>query len=331
MVMTGNAMVTLAAILFLQPPGQSIHSRSQIVCDETCQRTPICSEPSLLCEAPKFSESLFNSKLDIKQQSLLTADQWKIYEQQVRFSSFTQAESYDEGVERYATIAEAVHLTAEKLSWRGINKKCKDLCTNAPFSDDCKSCQKHRPWAYAPKELEQAILTVFLHESGFRQDVHAGEAPLGRGDCKWMDIKTKKRTSPFAKNGTPIPGTCRSVCMGQINLGPDQKFGFYADDLVGTDLQHTMNCAEVTGRLLAQARNRCNGAEVGDIAMAMFSAYGTGGRCNSGGLGSKVPAKWALDRAKTYRRLKSAPTELSEKAKKALGVVKEEDGKVAQR
>lgn len=320
------AQAVLSGMLSLIPPGKTIYSQSLIEkCDVTCQMTPICPDPSLLCLPPKFSQEHFNLQLDLSRKEKLTPEQWTDYESEVRLASFVRAETYEEGLRRYAVIAEAISKTTQNLAWRNVNKQCKEECSNAPNSKPCNECRTVRPWTGSDKELATALVTIFNYESGFRKDVHSGVGPLGRGDCKWMDVVTKKHAAPFAKGATPIKGTCRSVCLGQINIGPDVKFGYKADDLVGTDLDSTMRCAEVAGRMLSQARARCSGPNVdyrGDWVAGMFGAYGSGGSCAPlFGTGRTLrAAPYPKQRAGTFWQVYRTTPELSAEVKALLGL-----------
>lgn len=108
-----KAEMVLAWMLQLQPPGASIYS--QVVVPADAPRA--CDDPiSLLCQPPKWSEA---------------------------HGAHTRPETFDEGLERYWTIAQSVAATGD---------------------------------------VAPAALTVIYHESGFRRDVHSGVGKWARGD-----------------------------------------------------------------------------------------------------------------------------------------------------
>lgn len=294
-------------------------------CDSQCQATPVCTNPSLLCSPPKFSQEIYDMKLDLSKKDQMSISEWGKYEERIRNSSFTRAETYEEGLQRYVTIAKAIEGVSTKITWGKVNPKCKDECSVAPNSANCKLCRGARPWTGSEKDLATSIVTIFMYEGGFRQDVQSGIGPLSRGDCKWENVTTHKRVPSNSKGAHPIKSTCRSVCLAQINIGPDIKFGYRAEDLVGQDLESTMRCAEVAGRMLAQARNRCSGPNVdytGDWVAGMFAAYGTGGACKpSAGTGASMKyATWPAKRAQTFRRVQTATPALTAEIQQALGI-----------
>jgi hypothetical protein len=108
-----KAEAILAWMLSLQPPGASIYS--QVVVEPNS--SPACDDAvSLLCQPPKWSEA---------------------------HGAYTRAETWDEGLPRYWTIAQSIAATGD---------------------------------------VAPAVLTVVYHESGFRRDTHSGVGKWARGD-----------------------------------------------------------------------------------------------------------------------------------------------------
>lgn len=134
------------------------------------------------------------------------------------------------------------------------------------------------------------LVAAFYHESGFREDIHAGIGSAARGDCKWTGKRIGK--------GKRIPGTCRSVCLGQMLFDPPHRSirvggkRYKQSDLVGTDLQSTRRCARVSSTLIRRALKRCSG----DHPLCVFGTYG----------GVRIPSRSKLirSRAETYYKLK---------------------------
>lgn len=94
------------------------------------------------------------------------------------------------------------------------------------------------------ERMAKMLVTVALHESSFREDVHAGRA---RGDGG------------------------RAYCLGQVH---PTEHGVVGKDLIGTDLAATERCMRTVKTVLTKALNRC-----GTVGGA-FSIYGTGRTCN---------------------------------------------------
>jgi hypothetical protein len=234
--------------------------------------------------------------------------------------SYSRTESKEEGLVRYAVIAEAVSDTSRNMNYhmcakqcvqmKKEAKKCKPLACREPVCEPdpvcpdekaieaCyKSCRKTSPWRWRRMEAIYSVLTIFSKESGFRADVHGGTGSHGLGDCAWKypdthPTKGGKRAAAWAKGANPVKKTCRSFCMGQINLGPKGKTrrGLSGADLVGIDLASTARCVEQTLRELSRSRLTCRKHE--DWAGAMFSAYGTGWSCTNPKLVARSGAFW---------------------------------------
>ena len=103
-----TAKVILAFMLSLMAPGKSIYSQVEVA-----ENSPaVCDDPTILCDAPKFSE---------------------------RRGGWYRAETYEEGLVRYWTIARAVYKATEG---------------------------KHF--------LTRLVVASMFNESGFRRDVHSG-------------------------------------------------------------------------------------------------------------------------------------------------------------
>jgi len=231
--------------------------------------------------------------------------------------SFTRAETYEEGLARYYVIASAARAVSLKMN----RPYCKSLCNKIKEKKEAFSCHKTclrtTNWRWSRKELEYLTLTVLKLESGYRADVHGGVPPKGRGDCAWKNQKTGKRTAAWAKGALPIMSTCKSVCLGQINLGQRGKVKYknqywYSDDLVGIDYTSTEQCLTAVGKYLSRSRLWCTShlaPRTNDWAGATMSMYGTGRVCDSKKLLKRSGVFW-----KTYNH----PIALQPKAKKTF-------------
>ncbi len=297
--MTPFAKYIFAMLLEIVTPGQSTYSRVQLpACDETCQQTPLCDNPhDWKCKPPQFSQQLYDQNLRKLQSAGVTTDKAKI---DAKLLSFTRPESYEEGLVRYAVIAQTIADVSDETT-RHICKKTCDAqsdethaaCSSSENKTQCMSeadgsakachnqCTKDAPWLWSRSDLAFMAATVTNQESGYRADVHGGTGALGRGDCDWR-FSDGRVATPFAKGASPVPGTCRSVCLGQINIGNGKTpGGWSANDLVGVDYQSTKRCITSVARTLARARTLCtrwNKAPT-NWAKATFAAYGTGASC----------------------------------------------------
>ena len=119
-----------------------------------------------------------------------------------------------------------------------------------------------------PPTVRRYLVTMFHHESGFREDIHSGVGEYSRGDCKWTGGKVGK--------GRQIPGTCRSVCSGQVLFDPPDGvitvngINYTQKDLVGTDLASTERCAHISATVIKRAMRVCKG----DHPFCVIGIYG---------------------------------------------------------
>lgn len=254
--------IILATLISIVSPGQSIYSQVAIdYCDEICQETPLCANPhDWRCKPPKFNKAIYDKKLE------------EYSPKEAKARSYTRPETYDEGIVRYAIIAQAISDVSESSTLNLCKQKCTD--------EQChKDCMRTALWKGSRKELAFMIATVASQESGFRADVHGGTGSAGRGDCKYQ-YPDGTPAQPFAKGAIPIAGTCKSVCLGQINIGNGTTSqGWKAADLVGIDLESTKRCFTVVAQNLSRSRSYCNRLGGKDWAKGTFAAYGSGSSC----------------------------------------------------
>lgn len=242
----------LAGMLFLMAPGKSVYS--QVVVAPEAPR-PCDDAYSLLCSPPHWSEA---------------------------HGAFTVAESYEQGLARYATIARAAAEVVSDQRW---------------------SSPRGTLWKY--------LVTFIYAESGFRRDVHEGLGSAASGDCDW---RTVKRGNNEVRER--IPGSCRSHCLAQIQLGPmhsrarTRVEGYGPRDLVGTDLASTKRCLEVATRVIDGALFHCSRWARGPVAACVVNQYG-------GGLIS-MKDKRVRERIRWLNKLSGAPTVLSPAVRELL-------------
>lgn len=266
----------LASMLTMVPPGNSLYSMVNIpFCDKACQELPACEVKSdWRCSKPKYSGR--------KHQKLIT----KALEDGISFEqaskntrpyAFKRYETKKEGMVRYITIAKSASRVSEI--------RTRSICTNKCTEDDeecIKECKKSAPWSWDRKALALMMITIARYESGFRRDVHSGD---GAGDCTWK--KNGRVVSPKVKGAKMDRNSCRSFCLGQINIGKGSirvNGNVWKEaDLVGIDAASTDRCFEAATKILSRSRHYCNswysGPRTKDWARATFSAYGSGNAC----------------------------------------------------
>lgn len=272
--MTKFAMIMLAKLLAIAPPGQTSLSQTPIpVCDIECQQTPQCdNRHHWRCKVPSFSKDLYYLHYSKLVKSGMEEEEAS---EKARLKAFTRAETYEEGFVRYAIIARAIDEVSKQSTYGLCTKKCTD--------NSCKEkCKQTALWRGSRENLAHIMLVVINQESGQRSDVHGGTGTYGRGDCVWKNAKGKV-VPAFTKKAYPVPGTCQSIGLGQRKLGKGKTIeGWTADDIVGLDLKHTKRSLTVMARGLSKARNICTRwgrKTVKRLPKAVFSAYGSGVSC----------------------------------------------------
>ncbi len=272
----------VAAAIQFAPPGYSHYSQVPITyCDEVCQQTPVCDDPSKWnCKPPTMDSGIYQEKL---QELLDEGHSFEMASFYAKPLSYTRPETYEEGLVRYQVIGEAVVKAALQSSQRVCKQQCKQLTDEKEVVTCHHSCNAYAPWKWSYKELAYLTLTVWGNESGFRGDVHGGVGPDGRGDCGYL-----KAGKQVAANTPGATRFCKSVCLGQANVGMGYVVvagqRWYAKDLVGIDLASTYRCAMATMSTLARARGFCTGPmapATTDWAGATLSMYGTGNKCDA--------------------------------------------------
>lgn len=317
-VLSPPVIAILMHMVNLNGPGKSVYSQVLLDrCDEVCQQTLLCNNPAdWRCTKPKFDKETYEDNLT-ELQIRFPKEKFEDLAKEAKELSFTRPETYEESLARYITIAQAAtdvsnELTRSKFPDKKLFDECKDSLKYIYASDDqipkkCLAIKKQRPWRWSSNDLRLMIITVVKYESGFRRDVHSGHGPASRGDCEWRDSLTHKWAEPGAKGAYKIKGSCKSVCLGQINLGSKAGGttinGWGAEDLVGIDYESTKRCFTAIGHTLAAQRNRCTGfyaAKTSDWALATFTGYGTGGKCS-------IPHQWPGQRSTTFWKMRKHP------------------------
>lgn len=279
-----KVLILLSEMIHMIPPGNSSYSRVMIpYCNQECQESKICEKPTIECKTPKYEEWYFEEmKENLGEHYNPNMDEM------LKNQSFSRTETYEEGLIRYLTIAQAAYeVSIEKTMNSDERKFYYKKCGKWSNSKICSNLREQKPWKWAGDELAFALLTLAKHESSFRRDVHSGEGKLSMGDCIYM--KNGQRTH---KNDPEAERVCRSACLNQMKFFVNEetgelgtKFGTTQEDIVGIDLNSTKACFSLSADLFSKHRGWCSlkisGDNNTDWALQAFTAYGTGSTCVS--------------------------------------------------
>ena len=185
-----------------------------------------------------------------------------------RRQRFIRLETYREGLQRYADIASVMTTVAAETPH----------------------------WMGSDEDLVRLMLSVAYHESGFRRDVHEGSV---RGDCLFREVAGVQEA---------IPGTCRSHCLGQIYLLPEQRTerGYVPDQLVGLGRAATTRCVQTMADRLTDANRACSAQrnQRGVHPDCTFAMYG--------GVASYQEDPRIKARVRSYERLRRSDATLTD-------------------
>lgn len=264
--MSPLATAVLALAIAQAPPGRSPYSLEVLAECGTDPAAPTCPlEPVCADDAPACRAPKWSA----------TRNGW------------TRIESRAHAIRRYATIARTLVSTAERLAACERTKSCDPL-----------------GWSGTTKQLALSALTVAFHESGLREDVQFGHAPLGRGPAG-------------------------EACLLQVGLGQAPLYAMWlpaaerdqiaasakrreelAKSLLGDSEAALGRCFEVGMRMLARSRAACGRSGV-SWDYGMFSMYGSGRTCRAPVVGQS--------RSQTFQRLLTSRAELPDDAIALLG------------
>lgn len=201
----------------------------------------------------------------ISSSPLCSAPRWSAFR-----GGWVKVETKEEAAKRYLNAAEALADTAVYLT------RCIDESGNV--QEDCTPIY----WPEGPRSAACAILSSSIWESGYREDIMTGAPPAGRGsqgEACLMQVMPQY----IADNASW--------------LSSEQKKGLSQDEVVqmvlGTDKPSLSRCYEVGGRLLSRFRRATRTCGGHSWVYAMYSGYGTGGRCRE--------STWSQDRERTYK------------------------------
>lgn len=163
--------------------------------------------------------------------------------------AWVRPETAAEGTARYQVIAGELAAVAE---W-----------ATGPGADGWPELPERR-WRGGAEPLARALVVVAYHESGFREDVHAGlsafdgqDTARGDGSRSWCLIQRQLGLSANATSRYPHPR-------------------WAAGELVGTNAAATRRCLIVGADVLASAQDRCR-RQYDPSPACLIANYGGGG------------------------------------------------------
>jgi len=225
-----------------------------------CELTPQCNIKAWRCAPPRWSNARGG---------------WVI------------AESKASARARYRKIANSI----ARVSF--LHARCRD--SYGTVLEDCTPSG----WPEGPRSLAMVAATTALWESGLREDIMFGHAPMGRGamgeTCMMQIMPNQIRQ--FAKW---IPAEELKVYdklpFGRERSEWDEK---WAKRMLGDSDAALDACFDVGMRALSRARWSCASRKGGSWPYKMWSMYGTGSKCSSYGIHDDFAAK----RQGTYYRM----------------------------
>lgn len=192
-------------------------------------------------------------------------------------------ETREHRIRRYAEIATAATRAARWMT----------RCVGDTGVVD-ESCHPIR-WPEGPLTLALSAVTAATWESGFREDIQNGYAPLGRGsggEVCLMQIMPEQAIP----NAVWLSPADRQRLLSQLSWKERRA---WANQLLGDSKEALFKCFVVGMNMLARARRHC--ARKGDWVFGMYSLYGTGRTCAAHGIMDRFAAK----RVRTYRKMRS--------------------------
>lgn len=154
-----------------------------------------------------------------------------------------------------------------------------------------EACWPTSKWPEGPSTLVMAAATAVGWESGMREDIRYGYAPMGRGpggEACPMQLMPEQ----VLPNATWLPPKERDRLLARMNAAELREWGARA---VLDGPEALFRCFAAGMNMLSRSRRAC--ATKGPWVTGMFSMYGTGSTCNAAG----IMDDFHLKRAKTFR------------------------------
>jgi len=244
----------LGLLLQSVPPGQTVYSLERVPeCGDdpqapTCEIEPVCSEPSIVCKAPRWATS---------------KGAW------VRYESPEAAER------RYDEAMTALVLAGSKLLCLDGVEGCEPLRWGWDRQKKANRGTLH--------SLTALALAAGIAESGFREDVQTGRGRSSKTHRLMVDGGEGRGPGNEAGYWQAHPVIAWRF-MG-LEKRPD-RVGHYLTPLLGEGIEPVERAAEVAIKMLAHSREWCGRTKVKGSrrypwAWAAISYYGTGHSCDS--------------------------------------------------
>jgi hypothetical protein len=163
--------------------------------------------------------------------------------------------------------------------------------------EECKPVR----WPEGPRSLASAAFSVLFWESGLREDIWAGHAPVGRGadgeGCGMQIMPAHANDVRFSqwlvRSGIVDP---KSDDPAERKIDAESAVQM----MLGNDPGSLERCFETGMRILVRKRwNATYACRSTAWSYSMFAFYGTGNKCSAAG---SALGDWAAKRDKTYRK-----------------------------
>jgi len=228
-----------------------------------CEIAPQCAVDAWRCAPPRWSDSR---------------------------GGWVVAESGEQAKARYRKISESI----ARVSF--MHARCRDKY--GTVVEDCKPSG----WPEGPESLAMAAATTALWESGLREDIMHGHAPMGRGALGEACL-VQVMPNQIRRLANWIPKEEQKeydrLPYGRARGDLEEK---WAQQMLGDSPEELDRCFDVGMRALARARRACSGRLGGSWHQKMWAMYGTGNSCTSA---------HAHKRSSTYHRMASYRPEAS--------------------
>lgn len=277
------AETILSVMLSLMPVEKNFSYVPLDYCDEECSEKVICDSNGN-CEKPTLSYTIFLGKrkdLMKENQEISFAETYS----KAKPLSYLRRETPEEMIIRYSLVAQSISNVSAEVSKGSCLNKCEE------GDESCQlQCKEESIWHWDRKSLAIMLLSIARHESGYKYHIQTG-IHNGRGDCIWY--KNGKRVKPWTPGAYKDPYSCKSVCLGQINVGKGvvKGFGWSAEDLVGTDLASTRRCLIAMSSAASRARGYCSSRNP-NWTNGTFSLYGSGYSCDLAIMNKRSGTYW---------------------------------------
>lgn len=245
----------------------------------TCRVEPLCASQGLLCAAPRYSRAR---------------------------GAWVRVERPSARIARYGAIARALARAAMMQS------RCKDQ--HGAVTEDCEP----PGWPGGPMTLAFSALSAATWESGFREDIQFGHAPLGRGPGGEVCLM-QMMPDQVINVATWVPKAEREKLKAQMTWKENKEWG--VKQLLGgpNHEEQLYRCFVAGMNHLTRARKACS-RRAPNWVHGMYSMYGTGQQCVTHGLKNDFAEKRVATFWKMRRAYTGKPPKLPDDVVRILGL-----------